>query len=137
MKSEWMKAIVGAMLYYFIWVVTPYIIIAISNHSPARYAYGTIVGWWCALYVSYVFNVKLRALAPLFILFLCGLLVTTTSRINILLYHDPPTASDLFSDPLFILLMFTAPASPLFINVITKQVVKRLKIKFPDAFVDL
>lgn len=54
--SREIKALLG---YIFAWSGAFWIVYWVALHSDNKWVYGVISGWWCALYVSHILQLRL------------------------------------------------------------------------------
>lgn len=60
MQSQYREAILKSLLHALAWVLAYVLVIYVFDYSPSKQAYGLLSGWWCALYVGYIFNIQFR-----------------------------------------------------------------------------
>ena len=102
------------------WIIGFVFAYIVMSHSHAKEVYGVIVGWWCASYFGYVFNVELKVAASLFMTYV---LICLTSAIcgSTWFYHDINGSIDL--DLLIALsLQGIFFISPLVFNFLVKKI---------------
>jgi hypothetical protein len=125
MKSIWRKSLQNSSLYISAWVFGYGVMIVIFGHSPSRQAYGLLSGWWCALYVSYILSVNLRAAAFALLVYFCFGFLSVYFGWS-WLYHDLPHAVSVTCT--FVLLVGGLVfVSPILLNSIVRFFLKRQK----------
>jgi hypothetical protein len=85
------KSILGSCIYIAGWLIGYFCITLILSGSSGKVAYGLLSGWWCTLYLGYLFQIELIAAIPLFVLYVAGSLISLFFNLN-LFYHDGPDA---------------------------------------------
>ena len=102
------------------WVAGYIAMLLIFSHSTNALAYGLISGWWCALYASRIFSVRLSVSVGAFaVYFVYALLAVYLDFPSF--YHDAPKKIDFayFMSAVFTAIIF---ASPLVTDFIVRKV---------------
>lgn len=104
--ADMRAAVIQATLHFAAWVLPALVVGAVFGHSESRLAYGLLSGWWAALYLGYVFAVRIKSIV-LSVLFYI-LVVVIDWYFDLGLFHD--------STLLVSLLGLMAYISPILLN---------------------
>jgi hypothetical protein len=82
------NVLTGVVLHIAAWLCACALILYIFQHSTSKYVYAVISGWWCALYVGYIFKIGFGSCAIAFMFYLCYEIVVIIVFGSEWLYHD-------------------------------------------------
>lgn len=120
----------GSVVHILAWNSAFFAVSFLFSHSAAHQAYGEVAGWWCALYVGYVADVRLLSIIPcvfLYVVYAIAAIIINPDRF----YHDLPVPLDWFV--VFVVigraLYFV---SPIFVNLGVRRCAAFLSARSPD-----
>lgn len=112
---QWIKSVLAAAIHIAAWLLADFITTVLSADSSSKAVYGSISGWWCALYVGYVLKVDMKAAVIVIAsAFLFGVM---SFYLGWNFYHDMPSQTSLE----FIAILLVRAiifSSPIFINAL-------------------
>ncbi len=120
------RCLIDGCIHSVAWVLAAIFVTFLTNDSPARVAYGELSGWWFALYIGYVRNIRIPS-----VLIACPLYIA----VGILaIYFDwtwfykglPSTVSWGYVVILFFGSLFFA--SPILINAIVRGLSRKFRL---------
>ncbi len=82
--------IVDSAIHISCWILGYWALYSLMSHSGSKEAYGIIVGWWLALYIGFVFKIKLSAFPPVFLLYILTCIVSFIIGTTGWFYHGAP-----------------------------------------------
>jgi hypothetical protein len=134
MSTKWKQALIGGCVHVIAWVLTYALIVALFKDSAARQAYGLLAGWWCALFIDYLFHVPFKAATCPFFAYICIGILAVFYQIP-WIYHDLPSELTLAYITMLALggIVFV---SPIIIDNVISSFVKKLAMRKRDSSTD-
>lgn len=114
---------IDQLIYYSAWFTGYLGTTLLFSSSHCYHSYGLLSGWWCALFISYLFRIQFYTLIPLIITYLCIVISSYAFDFN-WFYRDPPTEFSIF----FLLILFAQSllfVSPLLVTLFIRYSIKQ------------
>ena len=98
----------------------------IMLHSDARESYGIITGWWCACYLGYVTNIKIKAAIPSYLLYVIVCIISFI--LGYAWFYHGAGSNVSVQLVIVILLQGVVFISPIIVNTVTRRLSQKLNL---------
>lgn len=127
-KKNWKLIVFGGLFHSIAWIVGFFLFAYVFSYSASSYAYGYLSGWWLALYVGYLTNIKFRsAYIAAFLYLILGIFSSVYNWVWF--YKDFPNEISLDLFAILFIGMFVF-VSPIFVNSVMRLIKQFLKKKY-------